>query len=194
LLHAELIKLYVNAVRLPRQDEFLISEDYIKEVTALKELTWTYVIEASGLAAQQLGHRVVIQRLFEIYSAAAEKPKRWGLFPPFYREQLKHCNSQMEQVRIVVDLIAGMTEPQRSRCTDSSQEDGHRLPWRKSFIDSRRVGEPSPTAIYEIELVHQNARTDWRLFSKQKFMQSSSFAGLEFLVAAHALYSMIRNV
>ena len=30
-------------------------------------------------------------------------------------------------------------------------------------------------------------QTDWKLFSKEKFMQSSSFPGLQFLVAATPL-------
>jgi dGTPase len=110
---AQLIHRYVNCVKLSQATKSLsISEEYLIEVAALKELTWTYVIEAPALAAQREGQRAVIKRLFEVYSAAAASVKKWGLFPHYYREQLKRSRSKTDRTRLVVDLIAGMTEPQ----------------------------------------------------------------------------------
>jgi dGTPase len=90
-----------------------VDEDLRLEVRMLKELTWTYVIEAPSLAAQQYGQRKVIDDLYEIYSAAAKDRKQWRIFPMFYRERLAaNKNNRTEMSRIPVDLIASMTESQ----------------------------------------------------------------------------------
>lgn len=109
---SELIHRYVNSVTLDSTGHLVISEDHRKEVAALKELTWTYVIEAPPLAAQQCGHRRVINCMFKTYTKAAVQPKQWSLFPQFYRDQLDDCKKKEDRIRVVVDLIAGMTEPQ----------------------------------------------------------------------------------
>lgn len=83
------------------------------EAELLKELTWTYVIEASSLAGQQHGQERVIKDLYEIYFSAAEKPESWAIFPAYYRERLQdNANDPAEKFRISVDLIASMTESQ----------------------------------------------------------------------------------
>jgi dGTPase len=84
----------------------------LKEVAILKELTWTYVIEAPSLALQRQGQREVISRLFEVYSEAAESTAEWSIFPAYYRDELEIANTVSKRKRLVVDLIAGMTEPQ----------------------------------------------------------------------------------
>jgi dGTPase len=76
----------------------------------LKELTWTYVIEAQELTSQQQGQRRIIRELFKIFNdVAADNSK---LFPVFYRERLADVKKDHERTRIVVDLIAGLTERQ----------------------------------------------------------------------------------
>jgi dGTPase len=110
---AQLIHRYVNCVKVSRATKSIsIDREFEKEVVALKELTWTYVIEAPALATQQEGQRTVINRLFDVYSAAARSKKKWGLFPHYYRQMLKKSRSRADRTRLVVDLIAGMTEPQ----------------------------------------------------------------------------------
>jgi len=81
-------------------------------VNILKELTWTYVIEAPSLALQREGQRTIIDRLFAVYLRAANAEENWSIFPSYYREELQDAANATERKRIVVDLIAGMTEPQ----------------------------------------------------------------------------------
>lgn len=110
---AQLIHRYINLVELDASAKCVrIKEGLRKEVTILKELTWTYVIEAPVLGLQREGQKAVIQRLFEVFAKASESEKTWSLFPQYYRQQLKNASSATERKRTVVDLIAGMTEPQ----------------------------------------------------------------------------------
>lgn len=110
---SQLIHRYVNGVQIDTEKKSVeINPEYEKEVTILKELTWTYVIEAPGQSLQREGQRTVIKRLFEVYSDAAASEKMWSIFPPYYREELRNSTSAAGKKRTVVDLIAGMTEPQ----------------------------------------------------------------------------------
>jgi len=109
----QLIHRYVNGVTINEKKKTIeINPEYEKEVAILKELTWTYVIEAPSQGLQREGQRSIIKRLFEVYSVAAGSSKTWSIFPPYYREELKKAGSVAEKKRTVVDLIAGMTEPQ----------------------------------------------------------------------------------
>jgi dGTPase len=108
---SKLIHRYVNGVALEK-NELVIDPEYLKEVAILKELTWTYVIEAPSLSLHREGQREVIKRLFEVYSGAAGSESDWSVFPLYYREELEKANSPAKRKRLVVDLIAGMTEPQ----------------------------------------------------------------------------------
>jgi dGTPase len=110
---SQLIHRYVNGVQVDKKKKTVeINPEYEKEVTILKELTWTYVIEAPGQSLQREGQRSVIRRLFEVYSDASGSEKTWSIFPQYYREELRGTGSARARQRIVVDLIAGMTEPQ----------------------------------------------------------------------------------
>lgn len=70
------------------------------------------MIEAPAQGLQREGQRTIIKRLFEVYSDAAASEETWSIFPPYYREELRDAASAAERKRTVVDLIAGMTEPQ----------------------------------------------------------------------------------
>jgi dGTPase len=110
---SQLIDRYVNGVLIDKKKKTVdINPEYEKEVAILKELTWTYVIEAPGQGLEREGQRSVIKRLFEVYSDAALAEKKWSIFPPYYREELRGSISASAKTRSVVDLIAGMTEPQ----------------------------------------------------------------------------------
>jgi dGTPase len=110
---SHLIHRYVMAVDLDKaENAIIIDEELKKEVAILKELTWTYVIEGPALAMQREGQRRIVTVLFDAYTDASESRKKWSLFPPYYREQLEKVASPIDRKRIVVDLIAGMTEPQ----------------------------------------------------------------------------------
>jgi dGTPase len=114
---AILIGRYINAAKLTRQEDervsLIIDRDLRIEVTMLKELTWTYVIEAVSLAGRQHGQKRVIEELFAIFSQLSQNSREWIAFPTFYRERLKAANGRAEDItRICVDLIASMTESQ----------------------------------------------------------------------------------
>ena len=55
---SQLIHRYVNGVQIDTKKKTVeINPEYEKEVTILKELTWTYVIEAPGQGLQREGQR-----------------------------------------------------------------------------------------------------------------------------------------
>lgn len=111
-----LIGRYINAVSLVDTDGVVslkIDADLRKEVMMLKELTWTYVIEAPSLAARQQGQKRVIEELFSTYTDLTRNADNWKVFPTFYREKLKEVQGKRdEEVRTCIDLIASMTESQ----------------------------------------------------------------------------------
>jgi dGTPase len=110
---SQLIHRYVNGVEIDTKKKIVaINPEHEKEVSILKELTWTYVIEAPGQSLQREGQRTIIERLFAVYSEAVASEKTWSIFPPYYRDELREAPSAAERKRTVVDLIAGMTEPQ----------------------------------------------------------------------------------
>jgi dGTPase len=112
---SELIGRYVSATTVEMKDgnpRLLIDQDRELEVAMLKEITWIYVIEAPELASQQEGEREVIANLFNIYWDAAQGKRAQHLFPPYYRQALLDSANDQERKRVVVDLIAGMTEEQ----------------------------------------------------------------------------------
>ncbi len=112
---SQLIGRYVGATTIEMSDGFprlRINEDRELEVAMLKELTWIYVIEAPELATQQEGQRQAIQGLFSIYWDAAQGKRSQHLFPPYYGKALESSADNRERKRVVVDLIAGMTEEQ----------------------------------------------------------------------------------
>ena len=112
---SQLIGRYVGATSIGEEGGYLqlrIDGDRELEVAMLKELTWIYVIEATELASQQEGQREVINGLFSIYWDAAQGRRSQHLFPRFYQKALKGSANDQEKKRVVVDLIAGMTEEQ----------------------------------------------------------------------------------
>jgi dGTPase len=86
------------------------------EIRVLKEMTWVYVINNPSLASQQHGQRRVIRELFEIFIDAVEGKNPHHLLPLACREHLETIRGTeteaQEKVRVVLDLIAGMTELQ----------------------------------------------------------------------------------
>lgn len=114
---ATLIADYVRNAKLdPKRDEddqcVLVGPERRMEIRMLKELTWTYVIENPALATQQHGQRHVISELFHIFTEAAHHDKL-AIFPESAREMLVIVgNNPPARLRIVCDLIAGLTEQQ----------------------------------------------------------------------------------
>ena len=115
-LTAGLIGRYVNAIRLQvpnNSNERRVSIEHRAEIElfVLKQLTWHYVINNTALAAQQYGQRRIIKELFDIFSNSATS-KQLDIFPMRYRESLSHNSQKEEQVRVIADLLAGLTEQQ----------------------------------------------------------------------------------
>jgi dGTPase len=79
------------------------------EVQVLKELIWCYIIERPSLAVIQEGHARIIDSLYTMYREAL-KDGNLSLFPPAFRERTADAHSDAEKERLVIDLIAGMTE------------------------------------------------------------------------------------
>jgi dGTPase len=117
-LTGSLIGRYITGVVLMLQQgqcRLQIDQNLKDEIFMLKELTWTYVIEAPSLASQQHGQRKIIAGLFSEYSTAATdkgKQRNLAIFPPYYQERLRAAGDDDERKRICVDLVAGMTEKQ----------------------------------------------------------------------------------
>jgi dGTPase len=116
-LGSKLITRYLQAFRLDVDGStglpcLRIDPDCRIEVEALKCLVRVYVIRRPGLAVVQHGQDRLIRRLFDRYYEASD-PGEAGdgrVFPPGARERLATARSTEERARVVIDLIAGLTE------------------------------------------------------------------------------------
>ncbi len=116
---AGLIGRYIRAIQLQvptaASDRYVIIERQSKiEIFVLKQLTWHYVINNTALAAQQYGQRRIIRELFEMLNDAAAS-NELDVFPASFRELLVEDDkykSTEERVRVIADLLSGMTEQQ----------------------------------------------------------------------------------
>ena len=122
---AGLIGEYIDAIKLrhpsaPTDRTVEIDAGVETKIFVSKQLTWHYVIYGSALQAQQFGQRRIVQHLFNTFNDAAD-PKKGNLpdlFPPSHREpiieliQESRVSSDEDRIRLVTDLVAGMTESQ----------------------------------------------------------------------------------
>jgi dGTPase len=115
---SELVGRYINGIELTPENadgkKVSADKEYKKEIALLKQLTWYYVIDGPGLALQQHAQRKIIEDLYNTLLTEAEKVQPSYLLPPYCRDRLKkrgkHHRDSPE--RVVVDLMAGMTESQ----------------------------------------------------------------------------------
>jgi dGTPase len=108
-----LIRYFVGNCRLTSDTESL-SVLYIEPfartlVEVLKQFIWEYIIENPELAVPQNGQRVAIRSVFDRLATAA-KEKKYYLFPTAFSGPIGKARNSGEQVRVVADCIAGMTE------------------------------------------------------------------------------------
>ncbi len=113
---SQLVGRYINGLSLAGPESanttVRVGENLRSQIALLKQLTWYYVIESPGLAVQQHANRQVIRYLFNVFLHETRKSSS-RLLPPYYRERLKGAAGTTTAIkRIVVDLIAGMTEAQ----------------------------------------------------------------------------------
>jgi dGTPase len=100
-------------------DEYLelsVDNHLKREVEFMKSMTVFYVIDSSNLVSQQQGHREIIHHLFTELSEQADPEANYqNLVSSPFRERLNELDvagTETERTRIVVDLIASMTEQQ----------------------------------------------------------------------------------
>lgn len=118
-LTSYLVRRYVRAIKATSESgapRLHIDANYRHEIEVLKELTWQYIIDGPPLASQQHGQREVVKTLFNVYHAAVQKD-RFEILPVRARGWIEELRRQetdwnQERTRVVVDLIAGMTESQ----------------------------------------------------------------------------------
>lgn len=78
-------------------------------VEVLKQFIWEYIIENPELAVPQNGQRVAIRSVFDRLATAA-KEKKYYLFPTSFGGAIGKAKNSGQQIRVVADCIAGMTE------------------------------------------------------------------------------------
>lgn len=109
-----LIGRYISSLNLrdSSEDERIILEIPDKiydQIKVLKQLTWFYVIERPSLAVMQRGQEKVIDTLYTLYRSAIDGGDL-HVFPPVFQERLEMAKSEAIAERVIIDLIAGMTE------------------------------------------------------------------------------------
>lgn len=108
-----------DAVRLDVKDGELVMkrhEEFEKDITILKQLTFYYVITDNKLISQQHGQCKIIEELFSFFKeqVTARNPDFPNIVPSPYRERLDELCAceETRQVRNIVDLITSLTEQQ----------------------------------------------------------------------------------
>jgi len=112
-LGSKLIGIYIAAPRLSDAGDGTINleidDHLVDQVQVLKQLTWYYVINRPSLSVIQRGQQQIIETLFEMYREAVEKDEP-HLLPPLSAERIEKARGEASQERVIIDLIAGMTE------------------------------------------------------------------------------------
>jgi dGTPase len=112
-----LITQFIDALTIESVDTkkaaVVIDDDARLQVAALKKLTWHYVVRRPSLAVIQHGQARMIEQLWDWYYDAVADGGDERLIPPQYRTRLaavRQGGSAQAKVRLVTDLVAGMTE------------------------------------------------------------------------------------
>lgn len=113
-----LITRYIGAFRVeddPRAKKIRVrvEKPIVEEVEALKMLVRVYVIRRPGLAVVQHCQQRIVNELFEAYFKASNSSRAGDrrIFPPGVKRVLDEGpNDPAYRARVVVDLIAGLTE------------------------------------------------------------------------------------
>lgn len=117
LVGSKLIGIFIEAPRLSDQGEgkvaFEIDDNIVDQVKVLKQLTWFYVINRPSLSVIQRGQREIIERLFHMYREAVANDEP-HLLPRLSAERIEKARGEASQERVIIDLIAGMTEAEAS--------------------------------------------------------------------------------
>lgn len=87
-----------------------IDDEAYAQVAVLKRLIWFYIIERPSLAVLQTGQRTVIRELVTMFMRAVEDERERSLLGPVYGERLDDAKTDDARRRVVIDLVAGLTE------------------------------------------------------------------------------------
>jgi dGTPase len=90
--------------------EVEIDDELAAQVTVLKQLIWFYIIERPSLAVVQAGQRRMIRALVDLFMEALVDDKLVALLGYVYAERLETAETDAARRRVVIDLVAGMTE------------------------------------------------------------------------------------
>ena len=90
--------------------DLIIPETAASEVKLLKTLAVLYVMDDPGHLARQNRQRDRIFRVFDYLVLGAP-----GSLDPMYRQWFIEADSESEQIRVIVDQIASMTESRLER-------------------------------------------------------------------------------
>lgn len=98
----------------------LIETSARDQVELLKQMTKYFVVGNAALATQQHGQREVIAQLYRVYRDALSKGyPATSIFPPRTRDEIEAASGPdadpVTAVRVVADVVAGMTEAQAIR-------------------------------------------------------------------------------
>ena len=115
---SELITRYMGAFRVEDEKDagkirVSVDDTIVREVETLKMLVRVYVIRRPGLAIVQHSQQRVVSDLFEAYYEASGEGKDGDrrIFPPGAKRTLDDGpNDPAYRARVVVDLVAGLTE------------------------------------------------------------------------------------
>ena len=115
---SELVGRYINGIELIAEgrdgQKVSADQEFQREIALLKQLTWYYVIDGPGLALQRHAQHKIIKNLYKTFLNETERDSPSYLLPPYCRDRLKKRRKDHRDSpeRVVVDLIAGMTESQ----------------------------------------------------------------------------------
>ena len=112
-LGSRLITRYLEAFRVVEGGEGAeveIDDELADQVAVLKRLTWFYIIERPSLATTQVGQRHMIRELVDMYMSAVDNSDNRKLLGPLYAERLDAAETDSARRRVVIDLVASMTE------------------------------------------------------------------------------------
>ncbi|MEO1333832.1 MAG: dGTP triphosphohydrolase [Myxococcota bacterium] len=102
---------YTIETKVDEDNKLKIDDGIGAEIKTLKALIWYYVISRPGLASQQIGHRRVIECLFESYFEALGSEGLANPVAPRWARKLVEENEELRS-RVAADLVCLLTDRQ----------------------------------------------------------------------------------
>lgn len=112
-LGSRLITRFINAFTVVDEGDevcVVVDDEIAQQVAVLKQLIWFYIIERPSLAITQAGQRKIVRDLVDLYMGAVGDSSQRKLLGPLYAERLEVAETDGARSRVVIDLIASLTE------------------------------------------------------------------------------------